>query len=117
MRINKTIDVTSAAALTNKLLQLSNGAVYDEERNIHEVHSCKLDVFEEPVEGLKGSPALVFYSCQHDKACIKKVLSRSNLSVLELKTDQDVDDWNNGKIDILLTHPASSEIKDLINEE
>ena len=104
----ETIDVTSAAALTNKLLQLSNGAVYDEDRKVHEVHNCKIEAFMELVEALNGQPALVFYSFQHDKDRIKKMLSRSNLSVRELKTDQDVTDWNNRKIDILLTHPASS---------
>ena len=62
----------------------------------------------ELVEALNGQPALVFYSFQHDKDRIKKMLSRSNLSVRELKTDQDVTDWNNREIDILLTHPASS---------
>ena len=104
----ETIDVTSAAALTNKLLQLSNGAVYDENRKVHEVHNCKIEAFMELVEGLNGQPALVFYSFQHDKDRIKKALSKSNLRVRELKTDQDVTDWNNRKIDILLTHPASS---------
>ena len=104
----ETIDVTSAAALTNKLLQLSNGAVYDEDRKVHEIHNCKIEAFMELVEALNGQPALVFYSFQHDKDRIKKALSKSNLRIRELKTDQDVTDWNNGKIDMLITHPASS---------
>ncbi len=104
----ETIDVTSAAALTNKLLQLSNGAVYDEDRKVHEVHNCKIEAFMELVEALNGQPALVFYSFQHDKDRIKKALSKSKLRVRELKTDQDVTDWNNREIDILLSHPASS---------
>ncbi len=102
------IDVASAAALTGKLLQLSNGAIYDENRKVHEVHSCKIESFLELVEQLNGSPAIVFYSFQHDLDRIIKSLSRSNLSVRVLKTDQDIEDWNNRKIDILLTHPASS---------
>ena len=102
------IDVANAAALTNKLLQLSNGALYDEDRKVHEVHSCKIECFLELVEQLNRSPAIVFYSFQHDLDRIIKSLSRSNLSVRVLKTDQDIEDWNNRKIDILLTHPASS---------
>lgn len=102
------IDVANAAALTNKLLQLCNGAMYDEDRNVHEIHNCKIEAFMEVIEGLNGKPALVFYNFQHDIPRIKKALSSSGLSVRELKKPQDEDDWNAGKIDILLTHPASS---------
>lgn len=103
-----TIDAGSAAVLTNKLLQLCNGAVYDEERNIVNIHDCKLEAFMELVEGLNGKPALVFYNFQHDKARIKKALEKTSLRVRELKTEQDQDDWNNREVDILLAHPASA---------
>ena len=103
-----TIDAGSAAVLTNKLLQLCNGAVYDEERNIVQIHDCKLEAFMELVEGLNGKPALVFYNFQHDKARIQKALAKTGLRVRELKTDQDQVDWNNRQIDILLAHPASA---------
>lgn len=102
-----TIDAGSAAVLTNKLLQLCNGAVYDDERNIVEIHKCKIDAFLELVEGLNGQPALVFYSFKHDLARIKKALEKSNLRIRELKGPQDETDWNNQQIDILLAHPAS----------
>jgi SNF2 family DNA or RNA helicase len=102
-----TIDAGSAAVLTNKLLQLGNGAVYDDERNIVEIHKCKIDAFLELVEGLNGQPALVFYSFKHDLARIKKALEKSNLRIRELKGPQDETDWNNRQIDILLAHPAS----------
>lgn len=102
------IDAGTAAGLTNKLLQLCNGAVYDENRNIIEIHDCKIEAFLELVEGLNGQPALVFYNFQHDLARLKKALSKSGLAVRELKTPQDEDDWNAGKIDILLAHPASA---------
>lgn len=102
------ISVTSAAALSNKLLQLANGAVYDEDRNIHEIHGCKIEAFLELVESLQGKPVLVFYNYQHDRTRILKSLEGSKLRIRELKTTQDEDDWNSGKIDILLTHPASS---------
>lgn len=102
------ISVASAAALSNKLLQLANGAVYDEDRNIHEVHGCKIEAFLELIESLQGKPALVFYNYQHDRERILKALEKSDLRIRELKTPQDEDDWNARKIDILLTHPASS---------
>ncbi len=102
------ISVTSAAALSNKLLQLANGAVYDEDRSVHEVHGCKIEAFLELVESLQGKPVLVFYNFQHDRERILKALSGSGLRVRELKTTRDEDDWNAGQIDVLLAHPASS---------
>jgi SNF2 family DNA or RNA helicase len=102
------ISVTSAAALSNKLLQLANGAVYDEDHSVHEVHNCKIEAFMELIESLQGKPALVFYNFQHDRARILKALEKTGLRIRELKTTQDEDDWNARKIDILLTHPASS---------
>lgn len=102
------ISVTSAAALSNKLLQLANGALYDEDRQVHEVHKCKIEAFLELIESLQGKPALVFYNYQHDRTRILDALASSGLRIRELKTTQDEDDWNNREIDILLTHPASS---------
>lgn len=101
------ISVTSAAALSNKLLQLANGAVYDEGHSVHLVHDCKIEAFMELVESLNGKPALVFYNFQHDKDRIKAALEKTGLRVRELKTPQDENDWNAGQIDILLAHPAS----------
>jgi SNF2 family DNA or RNA helicase len=101
------IDAGTAAVLTNKLLQLCNGAVYDENKQTVEIHNCKIEAFLELVEGLNGQPALVFYNFQHDLERIKKALKSSGLRVRELKGSQDEDDWNARKIDILLAHPAS----------
>lgn len=102
------ISVTSAAALSTKLQQLANGAIYDEDRQVHEIHGCKIEAFLELIESLQGKPALVFYNFQHDRDRILRALRGSGLRVRELKTTQDEDDWNAGKIDILLAHPASS---------
>jgi SNF2 family DNA or RNA helicase len=102
------IDAGTAAVLTNKLLQLCNGAVYDEKRAIIEIHDCKIEAFLELVEGLNGQPALVFYNFQHDLTRIKRALSKSGLIVRELKGPKDEEDWNDRKIDILLAHPASA---------
>ena len=102
------ISVTSAAALSNKLLQLANGAIYDEDRQVHEVHKCKIEAFLELIESLQGKPVLVFYNYQHDRQRLLEALAGTKLRVRELKTTQDEDDWNARKIDVLLTHPASS---------
>ncbi len=103
-----TIDAGSAAVLTNKLLQLCNGAVYDEKREAVEIHCCKIEAFLELVEGLNGKPALVFYNFQHDLARLKAALKGSGLRVRELRGPQDEEDWNARKIDILFAHPASA---------
>lgn len=102
------ISVTSAAALSNKLLQLSNGAVYDDDHNIHEVHNCKIEAFLELIESLQGKPALVFYNFQHDRIRILKALEKTKLRVRELKKPEDEDAWNHREVDVLLAHPASS---------
>lgn len=102
------VDATSAAVLSNKLQQLCNGAIYDEGHNYHEIHHCKIERFLELVEELNGKPAIVFYSFKHDLERIQKALEKSRLSVKVLKTTEDEDDWNAGKIDILLAHPAST---------
>ena len=104
------VTVTSAAALSNKLLQLGNGAIYGEDHSVHEVHGCKIEAFKELIESLSasGKSALVFYNYQHDRERLQKALAKTGLVVRELKTTEDEDNWNAGKIDILLTHPASS---------
>jgi SNF2 family DNA or RNA helicase len=102
------ITATSAAVLTGKLLQLCNGALYDADRNVHEIHDCKIEAFMELIEQLNGKPALVFYSYQHDLSRIKQALSKSGLRIRELQTAQDQHDWNAGQVDILLAHPASA---------
>ena len=81
---------------------------YDEDHTVHEIHNCKIEAFVELIESLRGKPALVFYNYQHDRTRILKALEKMQLRVRELKTTQDEDDWNTGKIDVLLTHPASS---------
>ena len=102
-----TIDAGSAAVLTNKLLQLCNGAVYDEQRHAVEIHRCKIDAFLETVEALGGQPVLVFYNFQHDLERIEAALSGSGLRVRRLTGPDEEAAWNNREIDILLAHPAS----------
>lgn len=104
------ITAASAVSLSNKLLQLCNGAVYDGERIPLEVHTCKLDALAECVEGLGGEHALVFYGFRHDIPRIISVLTKLNrhLRIREMKTPADEQAWDRGEVDILLTHPASS---------
>ena len=102
------ISVTSAAALSNKLLQLSNGAIYDEDHEVHEIHGCKIEAFLELIESLNGKSVLVFYNFQHDRVRILKALEKLKLRVRELRTTEDEDAWNRHEVDVLLTHPASS---------
>lgn len=104
----KTINAGTAAVLTNKLLQLCNGAAYDENRQVVHVHDCKVEAFMELVEGLNGAHALVFYNFQHDLERLQRALHGSGLRVAMLEGPAQEDAWNRGEIDILLAHPASS---------
>lgn len=100
------ISAVNAAALSNKLLQYANGAIYDTERNIHELHEAKLDALEEIVEAANGSPVLVFYSFRHDVARILKRLKAYDPK--EIGGQDDIQAWNEGKISVMLAHPASA---------
>ena len=92
----------SAAALTNKLLQFANGAIYDLDGGVHQLHDLKLDALEELVEQAGGEPVLVLYAYQHDEARI-----RQRLTCRKLDTPEDIHDWNAGKIPVAIAHPAS----------
>lgn len=103
-----TLDAGTAAVLSGKLMQFANGAVYDENKNVVEIHSEKLETLTELIEGLNGQHALIFYNFRHDLERILKHFEKSPLVIRELKTSQDEADWNTGKIDLLLAHPASA---------
>ena len=102
------ITAASAAALSNKLQQLANGAVYNEEHKPHAVHDCKIEAFMELIEQLNGKSALVFYNFQHDLTRIVEALRQTNLRVRVLRGAEDELAWNHGEVDILLAHPASA---------
>lgn len=97
------IDAANAAALTNKLLQMANGAIYDADHNEHCIHDRKLDALEDLIEGANGKPVLVAYWFKHDLVRI-----RARFDVRELKTSQDIADWNAGRIPVAVIHPASA---------
>ena len=102
------IDAGSAAALSNKLLQLCNGAVYtgDADKWVH-LHDCKLEAFMELIERLNGQPALVFYNFKHDRERLMQVLAKAKKTVRILQKPEDADAWNRRELDVLLAHPAS----------
>lgn len=100
------ISAVNAAALSNKLLQFSNGAIYDGERRTHEIHDAKLEALEEIAEAANGEPVLVFYSFRHDIARIKRKLAA--FKPHELTDSEDIEKWNRGEIKVLLAHPASA---------
>lgn len=102
-----TITASSAGVLTGKLLQLCNGAIYDEDKNPVAVHDCKINAFLELIEQLNGQHALVFYNFQHDRDRLIEALTGTGLRVRVYSQAQDEQDWNNGEIDVLLAHPAS----------
>lgn len=100
---DKEIDAANAAVLSGKLLQMANGAVYDEEKVSCHIHDRKLDALEDLIEGANGKPVLIAYWYQHDAERI-----RARFPVREIKTSQDIEDWNAGKISAAIIHPASA---------
>lgn len=101
-----TINVINAAGLSNKLLQFANGAIYDEDRNVHEVHDIKLEALKEIVDTANGQSILVAWTYQFDRDRILKALS--DYKPRELKGANDINEWNEGKIQVMLAHPASA---------
>ncbi len=99
----KEIDAVNAASLSNKLLQMANGSVYDENKEVAKLHERKLDALEDLIEGANGKPVLIAYWFKHDLENIKK-----RFKVQEIKSSQDIQDWNKGKIPVALIHPASA---------
>ncbi|AGU73022.1 SNF2-related protein [Streptococcus constellatus subsp. pharyngis] len=97
------IDAINAAALSNKLLQMSNGAVYNDDKESLHIHDRKLDALEDLIEGANGKPVLVAYWFKHD---LEKIKDR--FDVREIKSAKDISDWNKGKIPVALIHPASA---------
>lgn len=102
----------NAASLAGKLLQLANGAVYDEFHNVRVLHERKLDALEDLIEAANGKPLLVMYAFQHDLTRIQerfgKYTTETPEGVRELKTSADMEDWNEGRIRVAVTQPAST---------
>ncbi len=97
------LDAMNAAGLSNKLLQMANGAVYGEDKKVLDIHDRKLDALEDLIEAANGKPLLVAYWYKHDLARIRK-----RFDVRTINTANDIEDWNAGKIPVALIHPASA---------
>lgn len=101
------ITAGTAAILRQKLLQLCNGACYDEEKNVVDIHNCKIEVLLETVEQLNGQHAIICYNFKHDLERLLNALKATHLRVEVYEGKKQEDDWNAGKIDLLLFQPAS----------
>lgn len=99
----KEIDAANAAALSGKLFQMANGAVYDDNHKPIRIHDRKLDALEDLVEAANGKPILIAYWFKHDLARMKE-----RLSIREIRSSKDITDWNEGKIPVAAIHPASA---------
>ena len=99
----KDIDAVNAAALSGKLLQLANGAVYDENGGVAHIHECKIDALEDIIEAANGKPVLIAYWFKHDRT---RILDR--FPAEQLDGEESIRRWNAGKIPVALIHPASA---------
>lgn len=97
------ITAANAASLSNKLSQMANGAIYLEDKEFVTIHDRKLDALEDLIESANGKPLLVAYWFKHDLERIKE-----RFEVREIKTSEDIKDWNDGKIPVAVIHPASA---------
>lgn len=103
---SKEINAINAAALANKLLQFANGAIYDEDHTAHEIHKEKIDALKDIIEDANGKSILVAWSFQHDRDRLMEALKA--YKPRELKSEKDIRDWNEGKVQVMLAHPASA---------
>lgn len=99
------ITIAATQAITNKLLQFANGAVYDEYKEYHEVHKLKLEALDEIIESANGKPVLTSVCFRSDFERIEKYFK--SLKPVKMQTQKHVDEWNDGKIRLMLMHPAS----------
>lgn len=102
------IDAANAASLTGKLLQMANGAVYDENSAVREIHQRKLEKLEDLIEAANGQSVLVAYWFKHDRQRIVEHLSSMGYKLRDIKESKDIRDWNGGNIQVALIHPASA---------
>ena len=102
------IIAANAASLSNKLCQMANGAIYDDDKAVIHVHDRKLDALEDIIESMNGKPVLVAYWFKHDYDRIADRLKTLSIPFEKLDTTGSIEKWNNGKIPVTLIHPASA---------
>ena len=103
-----TIDAANAAVLSGKLLQMANGAIYNDAHEMKKLHDKKLEALADLIEQANGQNVLVAYWFQHDHERIQEYLTDLGYEPRDLKTDVDIADWNAGKIQVGLISPASA---------
>ena len=102
------ITAANAAALSNKLCQMANGAVYDDGGSTHHIHDRKLDALEDLIEASGGKPVLVAYWFKHDLARIIERLRKRHIPFSQLDTSESIQRWNREEFPVALIHPASA---------
>ncbi|HFQ7520194.1 TPA: SNF2-related protein [Streptococcus agalactiae] len=102
------VTAANAASLSNKLVQMANGAVYSDDHQVVSLHDQKLDTLEDIIEAANGEPVLVAYWFKHDIQRIEERLAKLKVQGTVLKTEQDIREWNKGNIRVGLLHPASA---------
>ncbi len=102
------IDAANAASLSNKLLQMANGAVYDENKEVRVIHQRKLEKLEDLIESANGQSVLIAYWFKHDRTRIMEHLTACGYAPRDIKDSSDITDWNTGNIPVALIHPASA---------
>ncbi len=102
------VTAANAASLSNKLVQMANGAVYSDDHQVVSLHDQKLDTLEDIIEAANGEPVLVAYWFKHDLQRIEERLAKLKVQGTVLKTEQDIREWNKGNIRVGLLHPASA---------
>ena len=100
---DKDIDAVNAATFSNKLLQMAYSSVYDEDKNMIRIHYIKLDALEDLIEVANGKPGLIAY---WNKSYLRRI--KNKFDVRELKTNEDIKKWNQGKISVAITYPTSA---------
>lgn len=102
------ITAANAASLSGKLSQMANGAIYDDNGEVIQLHDRKLDALEDLIEAANGKPVLVAYWFKHDLARITERLKKLHISFSRLDDSTSIRKWNNGEIPVALIHPASA---------
>ncbi len=103
-----TIDAANAAVLSGKLLQMANGAIYNDNHEMRVLHEKKLEALADLIEQANGQNVLVAYWFQHDHERIREYLTNLGYVTRDLKTDADIAAWNAGRIQVGLISPASA---------
>lgn len=102
------VTAVNAAALSGKLCQMANGAVYTDSGDIVKLHERKLDALEDIIESMNGRPLLVAYWFKHDLDRISERLHKLHIPFSRLDTEDSIRRWNNGELPVALIHPASA---------